>query len=419
MRAVLMTRALGDYTRLLIFPGNLHMERTVLDPAGFNDNRSWRKAVSSEYLSLLGLLALGVLAYGCTRRGAGQPARLFGAGWFIVAYLPVSNLLPLNATVAEHWLYLPSVGFLIFVAGCAIDWPRSQRRVVVSFAILATLALATRSMLRSTDWADEETFYTRTLEAGGSSVRVAANLAEAHSRNNDFAAAERVYRQVLEISPNYPMARNNLAQLLHRAGRTEEAEKLFDSSVKLAADTRKDYVGTWIAAVNLAKLRWREGDSGAALAILRQARIDYPGNWSVIRLEAEILRSTGAEDAAQELIADFSARNWWHHGAAMALGRLYAHRGHLARAEEALSNASRLDVHDTEALNLLATLRMNDGRLGEAAAAQRKAVARQPDHPRQYLMLSDILVKMGRTEEANVLHAQVSRMQAQASAAAN
>jgi Flp pilus assembly protein TadD len=103
----------------------------------------------------------------------------------------------------------------------------------------------------------------------------------------------------------------------------------------------------------------------------------------------------------------------------MALGRLYAHRGYLARAEEALSNASRLDVHDTEALNLLATLRMNDGRLREAAAAQRKAVARQPDHPRQYLMLSDILVKMGRTEEASVLHAQVSRMQAQASAAAN
>jgi hypothetical protein len=31
-----------------------------------------------------------------------------------LTYLPTSNLFGLNATVAEHWLYLPSVGFLIF-----------------------------------------------------------------------------------------------------------------------------------------------------------------------------------------------------------------------------------------------------------------------------------------------------------------
>jgi Flp pilus assembly protein TadD len=43
---------------------------------------------------------------------------------------------------------------------------------------------------------------------------------------------------------------------------------------------------------------------------------------------------------------------------------------------------------------------------------QRRAVARQPDEPRQYVMLSNILEKMGRTDEARSAMANVNRLQA-------
>ena len=55
-RAVLMLRALGDYGRLMVFPSNLHMERTVIDPNNYRTKQSWRDSVKSEYLSILGLL---------------------------------------------------------------------------------------------------------------------------------------------------------------------------------------------------------------------------------------------------------------------------------------------------------------------------------------------------------------------------
>ena len=38
------------------------------------------------------------------------------------------------------------------------------------------------------------------------------------------------------------------------------------------------------------------------------------------------------------------------------------------------------------------------------------AVARQPDEPRQYLLLSEILDKMGRSEDARAALAEVSRL---------
>ena len=110
MRAVLMARALGDYARLMIFPANLHMERTVVDPQNYLSNHSWRGSVGTEYLSILGFAFLAALIFAASRRGEGRRLRIFGSLWFMLGYLPISNLMELDATVAEHWLYLPIAG---------------------------------------------------------------------------------------------------------------------------------------------------------------------------------------------------------------------------------------------------------------------------------------------------------------------
>ncbi len=71
---------------------------------------------------------LAAFALGAFWKGAGRNARIFGASWFLLTYLPISNLFQLNASVAEHWLYLPSVGFMIFLAGVAFELPARFRR---------------------------------------------------------------------------------------------------------------------------------------------------------------------------------------------------------------------------------------------------------------------------------------------------
>src|SRR5262245_43364997 len=106
MRITLMFRSLGDYARLMVFPGNLHMERTVVAPENYLSHDQWRHSAAIEYLSILGLAFLGVLIYGAFRAGPSRGLRIFGASWFLLGYLPISNLIELNATVAEHWLYL-------------------------------------------------------------------------------------------------------------------------------------------------------------------------------------------------------------------------------------------------------------------------------------------------------------------------
>jgi tetratricopeptide (TPR) repeat protein len=417
IRAVLMTRALGDYARLMVFPWNLHMERTLFDPANYRNNADWRRSVGTEYLSILGLLFLAILVFGCTRKGRGQAARIFGASWFLAGYLPISNIVLLNATVAEHWLYLPSVGFLIFLAGCAMEVPgRHWRMAVAAVALVAAAGLSARSYVRSTDWINAETFYRRTLAAGGTTPRTGLNLAQIYARRGQYAQAEKILRKVLKVMPDYPTAQNSLASALWHEGKKKEAEALFAVLEKNSLRNRAQYPRTWMGALNLARVRHNDGNNQSALAILERARKDYPQTWEIISYESELLRETQGPDAVLKLVENFAHNNWWHYSAYLALGQLYAQKDDAVRAEAALQHASWLDIHDTAALNLIALMRMRQDRFEEAAQTQRRAIARQPDEPHQYLLLSNILKKMGEEDQARAALAQASRLRALATA---
>jgi tetratricopeptide (TPR) repeat protein len=413
-RSVLMLRALGDYGRLMVFPSSLHLERSVYDPVLLQNRESWRGAVAVEYLSIGGVALLGAFLWGACRKGAGQKVRVFGATWFLLAYLPTSNLFDVNATVAEHWLYLPSVGFLIFLAGVFLDLPRRCLRPTFALACLALVGLSVRSAIRSSDWVDPETFFRRTFAAGGSSTRLAVNLAAIYGERGEYAKAEEILRKVLQISPDHPIARNNLASALSHQGKGKEAEAMFDAASKAAPADRGDFQRTWEAARNVARLRHKEGNDLAALAVLERAREDYPGTWELITFEAELLREIRGPAAALPIVQDFARENWWHASASISLGVLFLEMGDVVKAEAAFRNASRLDVHDAQALNLMALSSVRQNKLEEACQTQRRAVARQPDQARQYLLLSDILTKMGRTEEADAALAQITRLQATA-----
>ena len=140
-RILLMLRALGDYASLLFYPGHLYMERSISDPAIYRSVAVWRDHSRYEYLSVIGLLAgIGAIFF-CTRKWPGRAWRIFGAAWFALAFLPISNLFPLNAEVAEHWIYLASIGFLIFLAGLVAALPARGQKVCAWVVVLAIAGL--------------------------------------------------------------------------------------------------------------------------------------------------------------------------------------------------------------------------------------------------------------------------------------
>ena len=240
---------------------------------------------------------------------------------------------------------------------------------------------------------------------------MALNLGLILTTKGDYAKAEPLLRRVVTLYPDYPVAMNALAQALFRQGKFDEANHFFQLAKEAADRTRDEYPRTWIAALNLAHMRYRDHDLPGALALIERARGQYPNTWELISFESELLRELHGPAAALPSIEAFARDNWWHAGAAIAKGKLYSELGRYTEAESAFRHASWLDLGAVEALNLITLLNLRQNRLDVAIAAQRRAVARQPDQPRQYLLLSDVLEKMGRHQEAQAALTQVQHLQ--------
>lgn len=399
-RVLLMLRALGDYATLILWPGKLYMERSISDPNIYQSVAVWRDHARYELLSVAGLLALIVVGWLCWKPLAGRRLRMFGAAWFAIAFLPISNLFPLNAEVAEHWIYLASIGALLFLAGTVAALPPRGRKLASMFTLLAILGLGARTAVRSGDWINAETFCVRTIAAGGATPRILSALAAVYAQRGDLPRQEAILRKMIAQFPQYVPARMNLGINLSRQGRTDEAEALLQTSRKTEDEVSRQYPRTWAAALQLAQLRRTAGHSDEALQIIREARGRFPESWELVRAESELLREAGGPGSAIPLVEAFALAHWWHMDARLALGTLLFAAGRSDEAIDALRLASRLDIYDSRSFNGIAEVEMARGRPEAALEAQLTAMDRDPDQPRQYAFLAGVLDKLGRKEEA-------------------
>ncbi|MGB8168181.1 MAG: tetratricopeptide repeat protein [Chthoniobacteraceae bacterium] len=400
-RGLLMLRALGDYSALMIFPDHLQMERTLSDANADRSAAYWRTHSRGEWLSLLGMLAVLGAAKLCSWKAPGRPMRIAGAAWFGIAFLPISNLFPLNAEVAEHWIYLASIGFIVLAAGAVLGLPARLQRGAVGFAAVAILALGARTFVRSGDWIDAETFCRSTIAAGGATPRILSTLAGIYGARGEWAKQEEVLRKTLVRFPTYAPARFHLGICLAKQGRGSEAEQLLETTASAADEAARRFPRTWPAALNLAKLRRDAGEAAGALAVLRETRARFPEVWEVLRYQSEI--NSDAEGARTTLleIERFAAERWWHMDAWLTLGRLRSAAGDLNGAIAALDQASRLDLYDGRPLAGIAAIELSRQHPDAALAAQCAAIDRDPERPRHYLELGAILEQLGRASEAN------------------
>ncbi len=103
-RILTSTMAIVNLVYLLFVPFDLSMDRNI----------EWQKTIFSlsSFVPMVALIITTVLAFMLRKQ---FPVILFGVIWFCIGYAPVSNFIPLNANISEHWMYVPSIGiWLIF-----------------------------------------------------------------------------------------------------------------------------------------------------------------------------------------------------------------------------------------------------------------------------------------------------------------
>lgn len=348
-RLLTLPEVVVTYLGLVVAPIHLHMERS-LPPASLGDPRTWG--------ALAVLVAFGA-AVVALRRSAGPVS--FGVAWFAVALLPVANIVPLATFLAEHWLYVPSMG-LFLAAGWTIVHAAPRGRSAFVILVLLSIAYGARTARRNADWLDERTLLESTLEFAPDSARVHANLGRVYLAAGDVARAKIALARAVELEPSHVRsydAYNQLGVIAQREGRPEDAIHYYRQAIELNERPAAAYT-------NLASALGELGRPDEARQALEAALVADP-NLAVAHLN---------------------------------LGNTYAVAGDLGAARKEFERAIELDPDLALAYVNLGRVHLIERRAGQAEQAFRRALDLEPDSQRARSGLESALA-MRREAQAN------------------
>jgi len=339
VRPIVVARAFVEYAGLIVFPLHLHMDRDVESHPNGTGDASVIGAAWRELQTLLGVILIAAAIYWLVRSRTREPAIFACLILAAIAYVPVSGIVLLNATIAEHWLYVPSA-FLFLAAALAISRWRVPRPAFVTVLALWLIFLGTRTCLRTFDWKNQRTFLERTLAAGGDSARMLINLASLELHEAHLDAAKKHLEAALKKEPDQPLAVINLAAVALRQNDFAAARELLNRAKNLPLVDAQAYE-------LLATLEYKEHNK-VDPARFRLASRTGPPNWRIERKYIELLDQMGATPAAIRELRICLRTQWYRAESWQLLSGLLAKAGSASDSMEALEQAKAYDVHLAE-----------------------------------------------------------------------
>lgn len=217
--ALTMTTVLSRYLKLLFFPSGLSPMYDVPIKTSVLDVQ-----VIFSLLIILALCTIGVWLFKKRRD------LFFWYGFFFIAMLPVSQIVPIVTLMNDRYLYLPLLGFSVFISGCAAfiahQCPNKMAgNVLKSFVVIIIICLGATSHLQSRIWHDSMTLWERAVQNFPQSSATWTGLATSYHAHNKPSAALQAYLRAVNINPANNIALNNLALMYLTFNKQEKAEQ--------------------------------------------------------------------------------------------------------------------------------------------------------------------------------------------------
>ncbi len=219
-------KAICVYLGLLIAPVGLHMERRI----------AIARPLLEPYSILAAILVIGFFI--TILRSRRRSRNIFFAGmWFFIGLLPVSNIVPINSFIAEHWLYLPAIGIYMIVGLALSNIFFKDSKLLKGLIVLVLMAMVIcygfLTSQRNKDWKDEIAFFKNTIKYSPKNARLHLNFGNTYSERGEMENALNEYKKVIELAPNFAEAYSNIAAIYLGQGRFGEAKDYLDKALAI------------------------------------------------------------------------------------------------------------------------------------------------------------------------------------------
>lgn len=241
--------AITNYLRILLLPINLHMDY---------GNRLFG---ITEIKALFGMAVVFLaLIYAFKIRSKNKIAS-FSIYWFFIALLPTSSVYPITAFyMAEHWLYLPSIGFFIILASILIKSYEVKNLKVIAVSIMVCIVLVCSylTIKQNSYWRNPVDFYKRILIYTPDSAAANNNLGYEYMTAGPKEKAIEYFEKAIKINPRMAIAYFNLGNIYIGNGDNQKAVALLTKALGIEPNSALAYYALGNAYYNL-------GDKEAAI----------------------------------------------------------------------------------------------------------------------------------------------------------
>lgn len=227
-RLITMPWLIMKYFTLLMVPISLSAEYNI-DPVSL---------ISPNFI--ISLLVLGIILIGSSLLLQRRHKAAFGIIFFLVTLIPVYDLIPLANPFAERYLYLPSVGFAVFM-GLALHLfiKRLTLRTRTIFSVLILLPLliiiiySFGVVKRNQIWKNDYSLWSDTVIKVPNSARAHYNLGLAFVSRSQLDEAMNEFLIASTLNQYDGKAHNNLGNIYFVKNRLEEAKKEYLLALEL------------------------------------------------------------------------------------------------------------------------------------------------------------------------------------------
>ena len=255
-------RVLTTYLRLLFFPINQNLDyyypvsQSFLEPSTL-----------SSFCFLVLIIAGSIMLYPRHR------LLTFSILWFFITLIPESSIIPIRDVIFEHRLYLPMVGFSVFVVTliCYLFCDKYPRAVFV-ILIAMVIGLSTLTYARNRVWDNELTLWNDTVKKSPDKERPYINRGFAYAQKGEFDQATADFDQALKINQNSAMAYYNRGLALYYKGNYDKSIADYTLAIRI-------YPNYWQAYYNRGLSYFTIGAFDSAIADYTQVITLKPRNY--------------------------------------------------------------------------------------------------------------------------------------------
>ncbi|MBI9089877.1 MAG: tetratricopeptide repeat protein [Desulfobacterium sp.] len=367
-----MLRVLFDYARNLILP--LWLNNRYID---FISNTLYEGKVIASLIC--GLLIFFFLWRSYKK---GERIYLFCAGWFVLTFLPASNIIPVSIKMADRYIYIASVGLFLFfsyalyrfcVASPLGKKSRALKYGLLFVPVLILLFLSVISINRNMVWENSIALWENSLAHGSRNLVAHKNLGKAYAEAGNFQKAITHYKYGLSINPDMSTLHSNLGKVYTSLGRNGDALVSYFRSLELtpmASDVHNNLGNIFLGMKQFEK---------ATFHLEKAASLD-PGSAEAFNNLSLLYTQYGDVEKALVCGKKAVALNPDLAAAYNNLGKVYAVMGKYNKALDNFRHCLDLDPGLAKAHNNTGTVLAILGRYDDAKTHFKKALEIEPDY---------------------------------------